>query len=184
MGCAEWTIAGQGSWSQKLKLRRRFGFGLEGTPESSGCLLFNGELLSPLGRGLRGAPGGLETFPVGSAAEGAPSTQCLIHLLCHFLFFYKTYRFNLLKVCHWLFCAIFTRCEYVTATLCNQHHSLIPECFCHPNENPIPVSSHPPSQLPPGSVGNLWSTSCASGFACSSHINGIVDFCLAPFLSL
>lgn len=51
--------------------RRRFGFG-EGTPESSRCLLFKGELLSPLGEGLSGAPGGLETFPVGPAAEGLP----------------------------------------------------------------------------------------------------------------
>ena len=87
MGCAEWTVAGQGSWSQKLKLRWRFGFGLEGTPESSGCPLFKGELVSPSGRGLGGAPGGLEPFPGGPAAEGAPSTQCLIHLVCHFLLF-------------------------------------------------------------------------------------------------
>lgn len=87
MGCAEWTTAGQGSWSQKLKLRWRFGFGLEGTLESSGYLLFKGELVSPLGRGHGGAPGGLEPFPVGPDAEGATSTQCLIHLLCHFLFF-------------------------------------------------------------------------------------------------
>ena len=54
--CAEWTTAGQGSWSQKLKLRWRFGFGLEGTLESSGYLLFKGELVSPLGRERGGAP--------------------------------------------------------------------------------------------------------------------------------